>query len=455
MTSKAVSQYLSRHAEPEAGAADALEGDFGHVLVVPAYGEGQSLFDTLGSVPKGPRGDTLVVVVLNAREDSPPGVHDANDAARARLLEAAEGIQELDGGLPAAALKYPNGTLLLLDRARPGQFLPAGQGVGLARKIGCDVALRLHAAGRVASDWIHNTDADTILANDYFDQTEPIPSDRGAAAIYFFEHRFSADETLGLAGRLYEISLRYYTLGLAWSGSPYAYEAMGSCVAARPGAYAEVRGFPRKNAAEDFYILNKLAKVGTVARLAGNPLLLDGRISDRVPFGTGKALSQLVTKKRGLSAFRLFHPAVFAHLSAWLQVLRTIADTGGRVDLALEQFPRGNPFFLSDLLLGSLERMGAFAALREAIERSGDGPTMLRHFHTWFDAFRTLKLVHALRDGGLPSLPWREALAEAPFTGLSASTVEAVEPLRKALAVAERRLAEESAGVPALERQDR
>ena len=130
-----------------------------------------------------------------------------------------------------------------------------------------------------------------------------------------------------------------------------------------------------------------------------------------------------------------------------VQILRTIADTGGRVDLALGQLPRGNPFFLSDVLLGSLERMGAFAAMREAIERSGDG-TMLRHFHTWSDAFRTLKLVHALRDGGLPSLPWRQALAEAPFTGLSASTVEAVEPLRKALAVEERRLAETPAGCP-------
>jgi len=32
-------QYLSRHAEPEAAAADALEGDFGHALIVPAYGE--------------------------------------------------------------------------------------------------------------------------------------------------------------------------------------------------------------------------------------------------------------------------------------------------------------------------------------------------------------------------------------------------------------------------------
>ncbi len=453
MTTKPVSQYLTRHAEPEAAAAERLEGSFGHVLVVPAYGEGQSLFDTLGSVPRGPRGNTLIVVVLNAREASAPAVHEANAAARARLTEAASATSDLGGEHPVLALSYPYGAVVVIDRALPGHFLPEGQGVGLARKVGNDFALALHAAGRIAAPWIHNTDADTLLANDYFDQTEAVPAEGNAAALYFFEHRFSrTDESLALAARLYEISLRYYVLGLAWAGSPYAYEAMGSCIAIRPAAYAAVRGFPRKNAAEDFYVLDKLAKVGSIARLSGTPLLLEGRVSERVPFGTGKSLSNLVSKKRALSSFRLYHPAVFAHLGAWLRVLSAVADSGGKIEAALEELPRGNPFFRSEVLLESLEKMGAFPAMREAVERSGDPATMRRHFHTWFDAFRTLKLVHALRDGGLPSLPWREALAEAPFTGLAASTQEDPEALRRALAAEERALADGPAGVLAFPR---
>lgn len=449
INSKPVSQYLSRHAEPEAAAAGGIEGSFGHVLVIPAYGEGQSLFDTLGSAPKGPRGDTLIVVVFNARADSPERVHEANRASRARLHEAAKSSREIGGSPPVSALAYPYGTVAVIDRALPRHFLPEGQGVGLARKIGNDLALALHAAGRIASPWIHNTDADTLLANDYFDQTEPIAADGNAAALYFFEHRFSDDEGLALAARLYEISLRYYTLGLAWARSPYAYEAMGSCIAIRPEAYAAVRGFPRKNAAEDFYVLDKLAKVGSIVRLAGTPLLLEGRLSDRVPFGTGKALSDLVSKKKALSGFQLYHPAVFGHLAAWLRLLDAVADAGGRMEAALEELPRGSPFFKTELLLASLEKMGAFPAMREAIARSADAATMRRHFHTWFDAFRTLKLVHALRDGGLPSIPWRQAVAEAPFAGLSASTVDEPEPLRRALAAEERGLAATPAGVPA------
>ena len=95
--------------------------------------------------------------------------------------------------------------------------------------------------------------------------------------------------------------------------------------------------------------------------------------------------------------------------------------------------------------------MGAFAALREAIGRSGDAATLRRHAHTWFDAFRTLKLIRALQSGGLPALPWREALAEAPFTGLSASTQDDPETLRRALAAKERELSASPAGVPAAE----
>jgi hypothetical protein len=446
---KPTEQYLSRHAEPEAQAADRLEGEFGHAVVVPAYGEGQSLFDTLGSVPLGPRGRTLIVVVLNARADSPPAVHAANEAARTRLETAASSSRDVGGAAPALELGYPHGAVVLVDRARPGHFLPKGQGVGLARKIGNDLALRLHAAGRLASPWIHNTDADTTLANDAFDQTEAVAAEGNAAAIYFFEHRFEEEPDLALAGRLYEISLRYYVLGLAWAGSPYAYEAMGSCIAIRPEAYAAVRGFPRKNAAEDFYALDKLAKAGTIARLGGTPFLLEGRLSERVPFGTGRALTDLLAKKGGLSGFRLYHPAVFAHLAAWLRALDAIVRSGGRLESALDELPRGNPFFKTELLVSTLEKMGAFPALREAIARSGDASTMRRHFHTWFDAFRTLKLVRALQSGGLPALAWREALAEAPFTGLSSSTQQDAEPLRRALAARERELAGSLAGVPA------
>ena len=133
--------YLKRHAEPEAKAADRLEGAFGHVLEIPAYGEGEDLFTTLGSVPAGPGGNVLIVLVLNGRADSPAEVHDANEAARRRLARLGVRETRLSEEPPITAWDVPGGKLVLIDRAAPGRFLPQGQGIGLARKIGCDFAL--------------------------------------------------------------------------------------------------------------------------------------------------------------------------------------------------------------------------------------------------------------------------------------------------------------------------
>jgi hypothetical protein len=375
-----------------------------------------------------------------------------NRVAKERIAAAASGSRVVSRAPDADLFVFPRGEVLLIDRASRGHYLPAGQGIGLARKIGCDLLLRLSASGRLASPWIHATDADVRLPNDYFEQIGAVDVEQTSAAIYAFEHRFPADAELARAGRLFEISLRYDVLGLAWAGSPYAYHSLGSCLAIAPWAYAGVGGFPRVKAIEDVTIANDLAKLGSIARLAGSPIELEGRVSARVPVSTGQTLTKLVAKKGGAAAgFELHHPIVFAHLAAWLRVLAAIARHGGDLEAPLGELPRGNPFFRADLLEETLGKMGAFEAIREAIALPGDEETVLRRLHLWFDAFRTRRLMDDLRDAGLVSLPFREALSEAPFTGLTDSTEDDLEALRSLLAEEEKTLAAVPAGVPALE----
>lgn len=442
-----IDTYLARHAEPENAAAANLDGQFGHVVAVPAYGEGDTLFAMLGSVPAGQPRETLIVVVLNARADSPAGVRGANDAARERLAAAASTASTLSDDPPSIAYRYPHGRVVLIDRSGPGRYLPADQGVGLARKIGCDFALALAASGRLNADWLHCTDADVLLPKDYFDQTEALTGPDVAAAVYAFRHRFDPSQKLGMAGRLYDLKLRYGVLGLAWAGSPYAYQTMGSCLAIRPRAYAAVGGFPKKNSIEDVLVLNDLAKTGSIGRLAGSPILLEGRVSDRVPVSTGQALKRLSEKKRALATFRLDHPLAFAHLSAWLSALDAVARSGS-LARALERLPSNSPFFKTDLLTASLEAMGAFAAVREAVSRGKAGPDALRRsLHSSFDAVRTRQFLDALGKGGLPPLPWRQALSEAPFAALGGSTEDDLDALALHLYAQERELAGSPAGL--------
>jgi hypothetical protein len=451
--SHAQKQYLDRYAEPEARELSALRRRFGHVLTIPAYGEERELRKALASIPVGPLGDVLIVLVVNGRVDSPQSMRDANLATLERL-RAAGGC-----GIPIAqntALhEHPRGALLLVDRATPGRELPPRQGVGLARKIAADIALTLWSEGNVASPWIHCTDADVTLPPDYFEVITPVAStirntssaadkvsitsnpdiadDSKAALLYPFRHVDATPEALE-----YEVSLRYYVAGLRFAGSPYAFHTIGSTLAVHATAYAQVRGFPKRLAGEDFYLLNKLAKVGTIRSLYGEPIGLSARASTRTPFGTGRALSRARGRERDPAALCVYHPAVFSDLGTWLQTLRALAEAGDTADptdlLAkqIENWPAAN----AERLRAQLDETGAWAAALTGVQRGRTPLTRTKHLHSGFDAFRTLKLIHALRAGGLASIPLREALSEAAF--VSAPSDAPLAAVRERLANTER-----------------
>jgi len=439
--SRAERQYLDRYAEPEARDVYARGRRFGHVLTIPAYGEGSELRRALASIPAGPRGDVLTVLVVNGRADSPRAAREANLA----LLEtlAAEHGRGTPLARNASLHDHPRGALLLVDRATAGHELPPRQGVGLARKIAADIALGLWRRGDVASAWIHCTDADVVLPGDYF---EAAPDDDAlaprsarsmnapiAALLYPFRHLDPTPDALE-----YEVSLRYYVAGLRFAGSPYAFHTIGSTFAVHAIAYARVRGFPKRLAAEDFYLLNKLAKVGAIHSLDGAPIQLSARTSQRTPFGTGRALTRARQRGRDPDRLRVYHPDVFSDLGAWLQTLRALAELGAGADPAdlLEAHTRRWPAANAQRLRARLDETGAWAAARLGVERCRTPATRAKHLHAGFDAFRTLKLIHALRAAGVGSIPLRTALSEASFVRARAGA--ALEEIREQLARAER-----------------
>ena len=70
MATKAVRKYLAHYAEPEsASIPECLPGEahYGHVLCIPAHGEGAGLLEALASVPEGSRGRVLMIVVVNEK----------------------------------------------------------------------------------------------------------------------------------------------------------------------------------------------------------------------------------------------------------------------------------------------------------------------------------------------------------------------------------------------------
>ena len=437
----AVEKYIARYLEPEGRAVRDLRTTFGHAVVIPAYDEGDNLFGTLRSIPPGPLGEVLTILVVNAPADASPSVHPRSQRLIQELRQEL-GAEIDESGPPGLRwFGHARGALLCVDRTGP-RSLPKGGGVGLARKIGCDIALKLHAQGNLRSPWIHTTDADVKLPADYFARAPvALDAEMPAVLIYPFWHRCESPPELADAMHRYEVFLRYYVLGLADAGSPYAFHTLGSTLAIHSLAYAKVRGFPRRDAGEDFYLLNKLAKVGAIVRLDGAPLMIRGRSSHRVPFGTGAALKQILADAARGEGYRVHPPEVFRHLKVCLAALELLSADRGREDPRhyLKMAARAHAGVDAERLHDEMAQLGYLSAVRHAEKISKDASTMSRHLHTWFDAFRTLKLIHRLTRL-FPKVPLVDAVAAAPFVSGATAPPNDLEQLRFSLLGLERKL---------------
>lgn len=421
-------KYLSLYAEPEIVALDGFPDvpAWSSVLVIPACNENPGF---LRSPPPCP-GRSLMILVINEPEGASEEVSSCNRAL-ANVVESkfvqywqpAQGLEQ-GFGLRLYRDECAPRDLLLVDRYSEGRKLPTKGGVGHARKIGVDLAASLIHRKYISSPWIHCSDGDVHLPETYFTSANGLLEKKPehSTLIYPFFHcndQGDAEQAeVELATQLYELSLRYYVAGLKLAGSPYAFHTIGSTMAVRASHYAKVRGFPRRAAGEDFYLLNKLAKVGPVLELEAGPdckpLEIESRRSDRVPFGTGAAVNKITALSEPVREFRFYDPAVFGLLRQWLQAWPDIWQSGS-ADLDSGIFIDPNRDNGGQMLMAGLNAIGAEKALVHSFRQSRDLDQFTRQMHTWFDAFRTLKLIHFLRDEYMCSISYAELEARRGF----------------------------------------
>lgn len=381
------------------------------VLVIPAYRESASFLQSLCESLRN-SGQTLIIVVLNRPAHDPDS--EANRALRKAIesLPGSDDLRSLDQNLD----------IFCLDLERSVGPTPSHQGVGLARKTGCDLALKWITEGVIDTQWIGSTDADAILPADYFSRLADVP-EPAVAAVYPFQHIPGTNDACNLATAIYELRMHHFVLGLEYAGSPYAYHSLGSSLAVSAQAYAKVRGFPRRPGAEDFYLLNKLRKLGPVHRLAGKAIALQSRDSDRVPFGTGPQVTKILDSGKFERQAMFYHPAVFDALGALLSIMPELKNqpVSQLTELMVQ---RGLPSPLAQTCAASMQDMGLEDAVEHCRRHSSGQQQFSRHFHQWFDAFRTLKLVHGIRSAGWPDVDLQSILARSTGLWPSADNVE-------------------------------
>jgi hypothetical protein len=155
-------------------------------------------------------------------------------------------------------------------------------------------------------------------------------------------------------------------------------------------------------------------------------IVIESRRSDRVPFGTGAAVNTITGLADPVRDFHFYDPAVFELLRHWLQSLPEIWQSGtNEFSTSILSDPPGDHDQCEKrpALLAGLKKMGTDRALDHAFRQSRDLDQFKRQMHIWFDAFRTLKLIHRLRDH-LPSVSYAGLAANQTFCQLLAQDPE-------------------------------
>ena len=199
--------------------------------------------------------------------------------------------------------------VVIIDRSAKGcGWTGKNFGVGWARKVLFDHILSVAAP----TDLIVSMDADTEFGNSYLqsllDSFGSHPQWVALSVPYY--HRLTGDAAADRAILHYEIYMRNYALNMLRIGSPYSFTAIGSAIVVRAAALRKIGGITPVKSGEDFYLVQKLTKMGEVGSCNPECVYPAARFSDRVFFGTGPAMRKAADGD--LSSYPIYHHRLFS-----------------------------------------------------------------------------------------------------------------------------------------------
>lgn len=401
-----ITKYLSTYAEPEQQALTIKPlPHFSSLLVLPIFDE--SIENLMRFIELECSQKIVLVWVFNCPDNAQFNLQHRTQSVMKHFVDTFDAQALAHQTLASSGVYFSqvrqNIGLYILDHCSAGREIPAKQGVGLARKLGMDFGLKLIAQQKESRHsevaWLHSSDADVVLPPNYFDV--PTPQDSVSAIIYPFEHH--AESKYQQSMLLYDFSLRYYVEQLKLAGSPYAFHTIGSLIAVSPLAYAQVRGIPKRSGAEDFYLLNKLAKVGEILSLEAPVINIAGRPSHRVPFGTGPALVKLQQMDDPLAEYTFYHPEIFSALKQLLLIVSEAEQSIASAEVFFIQLQDRMPKDMAAHVISTLKQLKAEKQFKH-LSKKKSSAQFVQGFHTWFDAFVTLRFIHIMRDQAYASV---------------------------------------------------
>jgi hypothetical protein len=341
------------------------------LIALPCCNEFDSLPETMKSLEKTAPQDyseTLIIVNVNQRASMD----------RQNNLATLEWLQNFDTPLQLAWLNHVNGSAAYGEKF----------GVGLARHQACSSGLPFidNQAPVISLDADSPVDPEYLQAIFTYLRENP----EFQAGHVNFKHRHCGSEAEKQAVQVYEQHLKQHRQRLEEANSPHAWYAIGSTIVCTKEAYLKAGGYHcRRMAGEDFYLLQQLSKTGCKISMIEEAFVYPSdRVSDRVPFGTGKAVGDIIETGNWLT----YHPHCYRDLGRLL--LAVEENLGEAAGVISEKVPPGCKAWL---------RERNFEDIWPKLQANArDNEMLLQSFHEWLDAFQTLKLIHHLSDNHYP-----------------------------------------------------
>jgi hypothetical protein len=376
---KTISRYLGKNILYPPLVTMLPHNDVGIIIVIPCFDEpdiSTSIRSIANCTP--PKCAVELIVSINA------GLNDSSDIKR-QNLNSKDDILNLRSQMPEWLNVFPTIHNDLPDKKA---------GVGLGRKIGMDEAVRRFTNLERESGIIVCFDADSKCESNYLKEIENHFEDHTVeSASIKYEHPIEGDDyTLSIYDSIiqYELHLRYFIQMQKKIDLPYAFHTVGSSMVCTVASYCAVGGMNQRKAGEDFYFIHKLVKFGKHSELNTTKVIPSPRVSNRVPFGTGRAIGSM----QELSDVNYFtyDPQSFLDLSILVEKLPDIYKA--------QSFQCS----FSPGLTQFLDSLNSKVELERIVKNTSDYPSFYKMFWHWFDAFLLMKYLHFVRDTHYPDI---------------------------------------------------
>ena len=268
------------------------------------------------------------------------------------------------------------------------------RGAGMARKLAMDEAVNLFNKGDNPNGIIISLDADVEVEKNYLVEIETFytKNKKAIGAVHYFEHpvsgsKFSEEQYKAIIN--YELYLRYFNQSMRYTGFPYIHHTVGSCFSVKAKTYVAQGGMNRQHAGEDFYFIQKIAQLGNFGEINSTTIYPSPRVSDRVPFGTGPEIKNILNC--GNDEYLVPNFESFIDLKSTLHIFQSLYGLNNiDVEKSYHQLPASIKLFISqDELTGKIN---------EVNKNTSSETSFIKRLLNWFNVFKMIKFLNFIHE---------------------------------------------------------